>query len=352
MALTIGLTDVSAVAVTASSLKDSVTEAVSGGNRSDLILEPVGVGLGISPAVADLLRARDDVATVSEMRFTGARVQGTSTYLAGVQTDGLTDVADLGVTGGDLASFRPGTMLLGTKEATRLGVDVGDRVRVTFPETGATAFRVAATFDRDSLIGSPYVVSLADYADHVTSALDMAILVKDAPGADPAAVKKAVTEALAHDYPNVDVQDPAGLTADAQASVDKMLGLVTALLLLAVVVAILGIVNTLVLSVVERTRELGLMRAVGATRRQVRTVVRRESVLMSLLGALTGIALGVVAGVALSRSMVESGITVVSVPVPTLVVYLVVAALVGVLAAVGPARRASRVDVLRAITVE
>ncbi|MGN6132634.1 MAG: FtsX-like permease family protein, partial [Nocardioidaceae bacterium] len=208
------------------------------------------------------------------------------------------------------------------------------------------------TFDRDSLIGSPYVVPLTDYAQHVTSSLDMAILVKDAPGADPAAVKKSVTKTLAHDYPNVDVQDPAGLTADARASVDKMLGLVTALLLLAVVVAILGIVNTLVLSVVERTRELGLMRAVGATRRQVRTVVRRESVLMSLLGALTGIALGVVAGVALSRSMVDSGISVVSVPVPTLVVYVVVAALVGVLAAVGPARRASKVDVLQAITVE
>jgi putative ABC transport system permease protein len=131
-----------------------------------------------------------------------------------------------------------------------------------------------------------------------------------------------------------------------------MLGLVTALLLLAVVVAILGIVNTLVLSVVERTRELGLMHAVGATRRQVKQVVRRESVLMSLLGALTGIGLGTVAGMALSRSMTGSGITSLSVPVGTLVVYVVVAAPVGVLAAVGPARRASKVDVLRAITVE
>ncbi len=352
LALTIGLTVVTAVAVTAASTKASVTDIVAGGNRADLILKAQGQGSGISPAAADLLRSRDDVATVSEMRFTGARVQGRSTYLAGAQPEGLSDVANLGITSGDLAGFGPGTMLVGTKEADRLGVGPGDRVRVTFPETGVSTFRVAATFDRDSLVGSPYVVPLQDYAAHVTSALDMAVLVKDAPGADPAAVKKAVTAALAHDYPNVVVSDPAGLTADAQASVDKMLGLVTALLLLAVVVAILGIVNTLVLSVVERTRELGLMRAVGATRRQVRTVVRRESVLMSLLGALTGIALGVVAGVALSRAMVDSGISVVSVPVPTLVVYVVVAALVGVLAAVGPARRASRVDVLRAITVE
>ncbi len=135
------------------------------------------------------------------------------------------------------------------------------------------------------------------------------------------------------------------------------LGYVTARLfectfILVGIVAVLGIVNTLVLSVVERTRELGLMRAVGATRRQVRTVVRRESVLMALLGAVTGVVLGSLAGVALSRSLADSGITAVTVPVGTLVAYLVVAALVGVLAAVGPARRASRIDVLHAITVE
>ena len=118
------------------------------------------------------------------------------------------------------------------------------------------------------------------------------------------------------------------------------------------IVAILGIVNTLVLSVVERTRELGLLRAVGATRRQVRAVVRRESVLMSLLGAVTGLALGTGAGVALSRALADEGISRVTVPGPTLVVYLVVAALVGVLAAIGPARRASKVDVLEAITTE
>ena len=125
-----------------------------------------------------------------------------------------------------------------------------------------------------------------------------------------------------------------------------------ALLLLAVVVAVLGIVNTLALSVMERTRELGLLRAVGATRRQVRAVIRRESVLMSLLGAGTGVSLGVACGVALSRSLADEGITTVTVPLRTLLVYLVVATVVGVLAALGPARRASRIDVLRALASE
>ncbi|MDP2773983.1 MAG: FtsX-like permease family protein, partial [Nocardioides sp.] len=128
--------------------------------------------------------------------------------------------------------------------------------------------------------------------------------------------------------------------------------IVTAMLLLAVIVAVLGIVNTLVLSVVERTRELGLLRAVGATRRQVRTVVRRESVLTALLGALTGLVLGVAAGIALSRALVAEGITTLAVPTTTLAIYLVVAVGVGVIAAIGPARRASKVDVLQAITTE
>ena len=353
LALTIGLTVVSAVAVTAASTKASVADIVNEGNRSDLILKAAGQGAaGFSPAVADVLRRRDDVRAVVEMRFTGARVQGDSTYLAGLQTDGITDVADLGVRDGDLADFGTGSMLLGTKQAAALGLAPGDDVAITFPETGKVTLRVAATFENESIIGSPYVVSLTDYAANVTSKLDRALLVRDADGADKAAVQADVEKALAADYPNVDVKNPAELTKQSQDSIDQLLGLVTALLLLAVIVAILGIVNTLVLSVVERTRELGLMRAVGATRKQVRTVVRRESVLMSLLGAGTGIALGTLAGVALSRAMVDSGVRTISVPVPTLVVYIVVAAVVGVLAAVGPARRASRVDVLRAITVE
>jgi len=171
---------------------------------------------------------------------------------------------------------------------------------------------LAGTFTRGSLINARYIISMPDF----------------------------------------DANTPSDITRNARASVDQLLGIVTALLLLAVVVAILGIVNTLALSVVERTRELGLMRAVGATRRQVRAVVRRESVLMSLLGASTGVALGIGAGIALARALADQGITTVTVPVLTVVVYFAIAVAVGVLAALGPARRASRVDVLRAVTAE
>ncbi|WP_374970602.1 ABC transporter permease [Terrabacter sp. BE26] len=352
LALTIGLTVVTAVTVTAASTKASVADIVNEGNRSDLILKAAGQGAGFSPAVADVLRQRDDVKTVVQMRWTGAKVHDASAAVAALDTAGIEDVAELGLQQGGLSDFRDGTMLVSSKEATKLGVTSGAKITVQFPETGTHTFRVAGIFEHDSLIGTGYVIPLTDFARNVTSTLDEAVLVRDAPGADPAAVQAGIEKALATDYPNVQVQNGSQLTEESQKSIDQLLGMVTALLLLAVIVAILGIVNTLVLSVVERTRELGLMRAVGATRRQVRTVVRRESILMSLLGAVTGIALGTVTGVALSRAMVENGIRTISVPVPTLVVYIVVAAAVGALAAIGPARRASRVDVLKAVTVE
>lgn len=351
LALTIGLTVVVAVAVTATSLKESVSDAVTGGNRSDLILTPAGAGIGVSPTVADLLRARDDVTDVVELRSTGALVEGRASRVTAIGTAGLDRVIDLGIETGSLDELAPGRMLISTASAEDLGVGAGDSVTITFPETGETTMQVVGTFGSGSLINASYLVTLPDYVANVTSPLDGAILVNTTPGTDPAEAKAAIETALV-DYPNVTVNDPADVTKNAQDSVDQLLGIVTAMLLLAVIVAVLGIINTMVLSVVERTREFGLMRAVGATRRQVRTVVRRESVLMALLGALTGIALGTLSGIALSRALVGEGITTLAVPTTTLAVYLVVAIAVGVIAAIGPARRASRVDVLQAITTE
>ena len=134
--------------------------------------------------------------------------------------------------------------------------------------------------------------------------------------------------------------------------IDQLLGLVTVLLLLAVLIALLGIVNTLALSVFERTRELGLLRAVGMTRQQVRAMVRWESVVISVIGALMGAALGIGLGLALTRALADQGIDKIAVPAGQLTLYVVAAAIAGVAAAVGPARRAARVDVLRAVVTE
>lgn len=351
LALTIGLAVVVAVAVTAASLKDSVTEAVEGGNRSDLILEPAGTGLGISSSVAEVLRDRDDVGAVVEMREWGAQVDGGSVLVTGVDTVGLEQVIDLGIERGRLADLRAGRILVGSHEADELGLGPGDPLVVTFPETGPQTFRVAATFAKGSLINASYIITMPDYEANVASRLDAAILMTSRGGDDSQAAKTAIEAAVA-DYPNVTVNTPDDITRKAKDSVDQLLGLVTALLLLAVVVAVLGIVNTLALSVLERTRELSMLRAIGATRRQVRVVVRRESVLMSALGALTGIALGSASGIALARALADEGITEISVPVATLFLYLFVAVAIGVLAAIGPARRAGKVDPLASLAAE
>ena len=351
LALTIGLTVVVAVSVTAASLRASIADAVAGGNRSDLLIEPAGMGLGISPSIAHVLRGRNDVSDVVELRETAARVNGHDSLVSAMDSAGLAQVIDLGVEDGGLDRFGTGTILVSSQQAEQLRITPGDQVTVTFAETGARTMTVAGIFTQGSLVNASYIMTVRDFAANVTSKLDAAIFVKMIPGSDTTTAKSTIDHALA-EYPNIAVNTPEDVTREAQDSVNRLLGIVTALLLLAVVVAILGIVNTLILSVVQRTRELALLRAVGGTRRQVRSLVRRESVLMALLGSVTGVVLGTVSGIALSRALVDEGLTRVSVPFLTLAVYLVVATAIGVVAALGPARRASKVEVLRAIAAE
>ena len=161
----------------------------------------------------------------------------------------------------------------------------------------------------------------------------------------------AVTRALAP-YPNLQVQTRAQFEQTQTASVNQLLGLVYALLALAVLIALIGIVNTLMLSVFERTREIGLLRAVGMKRRQVRTMIRSEAVILAIFGAIIGIIIGTGMGVALVSSLKQQGITDTVVPVSSLVIFLLLAALLGLVAASWPARRAARLDVLAAIAAE
>jgi putative ABC transport system permease protein len=161
-------------------------------------------------------------------------------------------------------------------------------------------------------------------------------------------VLAAVEQATAA-YPTAEVLDQAGFVDDTTSQIDVVISIISVLLALSVLIAVLGIVNTLALAVLERTRELGLLRAVGLGRRQTRRMVRVEAVIVAVFGALLGIAVGSVFGVALQRALSDDGITELRFPVGRLVLFLVVAAAAGVLAAVLPARRAARLDVLKAI---
>jgi putative ABC transport system permease protein len=232
-----------------------------------------------------------------------------------------------------------------------MGWEVGDAVPVEFAQTGETELQIAGIFTEKSWFQQDYLVSLGLHELSDSAMLDSSALVTIDGGADLAEVESLVAAAVAA-HPDVQVLDQDEMAESGAEFADQILGFVTVLLLLAVVIALLGIVNTLALSVFERTRELGLLRAVGMTRNQVRAMVRWESVVISVIGAVIGAVLGTGLGVSLSQALAELGIKSIAIPTGQLALYVALAAVAGVLAAIGPARRAAKVDVLRAVVTE
>ena len=224
---------------------------------------------------------------------------------------------------------------------------MGDTVPVKFALTGHSTMRIGGIFETNQLIGR-FLVSQAFFVSHFQNPQPSAVLARTD---GSAGVQQAVNQALAP-YPNVQVQSRAQFEASQAAQVNQLLGLVYALLALAILIALIGIVNTLMLSVFERTHEIGLLRAVGMKRRQVRAMIRSESVILAVFGAVIGIIVGTLLGIALVSSLHSQGITDTVVPYSNLVIFLILAALLGLLAASWPARRAARLDVLGAIAAE
>jgi putative ABC transport system permease protein len=254
------------------------------------------------------------------------------------------------MTSGELAGLERGELLVEDSVAKESNLTVGGVVPMTFARTGTQDIRIGGTYERNELLGS-YLISLEMFDANYTDRLDFVVLARTAPGV-PADAARSAIEQVAAAYPNLKVQDRARVKEENRRGVDQLLNLVSALLMLAIIIALFGIVNTLVLSVLERTRELGLLRAVGMTRRQVRTMVRTESIITSVMGAVLGLAIGVLFGVAIQKALESEGVDALVIPVGSLIAYVLTAALAGVLAAVGPARKAARLDVLQAISYE
>jgi putative ABC transport system permease protein len=227
---------------------------------------------------------------------------------------------------------------------------VGDTVPVEFSRTGKRELTVVGIYTDDRLLGS-YVISLDTFDANFTQKLDFVVLAKTAPGVSQAQAKQAATD-ITNQFPNVKLEDQAEFRASQAQQIDQLLGLITALLGLALFIAAVGIWNTLALSIYERTREIGLLRAVGMARRQVRSMIRWEAVIVAVFGALLGIGVGLFFGWALVHALSSSGIDHLSIPVTQLVIYVVLAGVIGVLAALVPAWQAGRLNVLKAISTE
>ena len=342
-ALMIGLALVSAMAVIGQSTKASIDELVGSDLRADYIVSNA-IGAPFSAAIGQQIAQVPGVAQVVPVRYGMAQIGGDDAFLVAADPAAFGRMTSLVVRDGSLDS---GGLVVAQDRADAGGWHVGDTVAITLP-SGPADLTVGAIVEPSELAGS-LIVPL-DVLGELTP-VDSTVYVAADPGADPASVKAGI-DAVVADLPTITAKNQAEFAAEQRAPVDQMLTVIYALLGLAVVIAVLGIVNTLALSVIERTREVGLLRAVGLSRRQLRTMVRLESVAIAVLGAVLGIGLGLVFGVSIQRAVADDGISVLAVPAGQLIVFVLLSALIGVLAAVWPARRAARMDVLRAITAD
>ena len=351
-ALMIGITLVGVVAILAASIKSSASHTIQDTLRADFVVTPrtvAGAQGGVPPAVGDKLRKARAVATVSEIRSGQWGLEGRARTLVAIDPETITQAYELDpAANAALRRLDDDSVLVRTSVAERHGWRVGDEVPMTFARTGTKLMVLADTFT-STAVRSDYVISLGAFKSNFKQQLSLEVDVRLAPGISAEAGRHAVEEALI-DFPNVEVRDRGQVLAAQEAAVNKLLVPVTALLALSVVIALLGIVNTLALSIHERTRELGLLRAVGMARSQLRSMVRSEAVIIAGLGSVLGVVVAVFFGWALVGAMKDLGVNQLVVPVGQLAGLVAAATGAGLVAGVLPARRAARLPILDAIS--
>jgi putative ABC transport system permease protein len=352
-ALMIGVAIVSLITVVTSSMKSSVNAVVQRSMRADFVVTPGGMGAmwaGFSPELAQRIDVLPEVDSVMGIRMGPAQIDGSTQFITAGDPKGIDKLWDLGVVSGSIPRLGDSGIAVSQKVADDKKWAIGSRVPVTFARSGVDTFVVEAIYKAREATGD-YLINTNAYDRNFVQPLDMQVLVKLADGVSVSAGRAAIGRVLAA-CPNTDLLDQGEFRASYADRLNQMLNLVYALLALAVVIALIGIANTLALSIHERTRELGLLRAVGVTRAQLKAMIRWEAVMISLLGGALGIVVGAGFGWTLAAALRDQGITRIAIPVGSLAVIAVMAWLAGVIAAVRPARRAARLDVLRAITTE
>jgi putative ABC transport system permease protein len=353
-ALMIGLAVVTFVTVFASGLSKSVDNTIDSNLQGDLTVQNAD---GFSPISADVARRVaqvPEVDTVSSLAYSDALVRGVADEqrVSAVDPASAARVLRLDFEEGDQRTLTG----LGRRETVidqawgeKEGVEVGDTIALSTPSGRQASYRVVGSVkDSTDLLGS-FVITQTALAQDFGERRPSTTFVNFAPGADEAT--RQVERLVAAEFPSAEALNQQELKDRQSEQLGVLLNLIYALLSLAVIVSLFGIVNTLALSIHERTRELGMMRAIGMSRRQVRQLVRYEAAITALIGAILGSLLGVLFAALISRPLADEGF-VLSFPVLTLLALLVLAALAGVVAAIGPARRAAKLDVLEALSYE
>jgi putative ABC transport system permease protein len=354
-ALMVGVALVCGITIIAASLKDWISDIFDDTFVGDYVVSTDTFGFGgLSPQLAADLNALPEVGVATGVRMGAARLteQGDESNITYLAVDPATaeDLFDIGIVAGTLDELADDAVLVDDGKADSLGVGLGDTLTIRFLDGSSRPLQVTGIYTEDDLAGN-FVVSHGLHESTGTDQFDASVYVSAAPGVDDSTAMAAIT-ATSDGYANADVLSRSAYLDDQAKQIDPLVNLIYALLGLAIIIALFSIANSMALSIHERTRELGLLRAVGMSRRQTRSAVRWESVLIALLGTGLGVLLGVFFGWSISVAVRDAGLGAFSIPVVSVVVIALLAILGALIAAARPAYRASRLDVLRAIATE
>jgi putative ABC transport system permease protein len=349
-ALMVGVAVVTLFTVFAASLRASIDDAVTKTFAGDFAITTGSFGGGsLSPQLATALTKLPEVQAAAGIGRGAARIGGNDEMTTITEPAEAAQVLDLGVTSGSLAGLGPTSLAVSSDVASSRGWSVGTVVPVMFTDGSTAPLTIGAVYTHDRLVGG-YVLPRVAWQTHAVQDLDQAVYVALVPGVALAAGQAAV-QAVTAQFGHPDVLNRAQYVDQVTSGVNILLGLIYVMLALAILIALMGIANTLSLSIHERTRELGLLRAVGASRRTLRSMVRWESVIIALFGTIGGLGVGLFLGWALVQ-VADAVAGVFAAPVVSLVFVLIAGGVAGVLAGLRPARRAAKLDVLAAIASE
>ena len=352
-ALMIGVGLVSFIAIAGQSLKASTTELIDRGIKADYVVDSGSfINGGLNPTLTNDLAAVPGVAIAAGLRLNLAKVDDKGQIVLAFDPQALPKVFAFNVVDGSLDQLGVDGVLIDKKTATAKGLTIGSTVPLTFAETGPQTFMVRAIYDTTlPLPGGSYLISNVAYNANypVNQQVDYQVYVKLASGVKLASVRDPIQQ-LTDAYPTAKLQDINQFKNTQLKQIDQFLLVIYVLLGLSLIIAVIGIINTLLLSVYERIREIGLLRAVGETRGQLRSTVRWEAVIIAVLGTLQGLVIGLFFGWALVKALYDDGVKVFSIPYGQLALFVVIAGTVGVVSALYPAFRAARLNILAAIS--
>ena len=345
----IGVALVTAVAALAASIRTQIDGVFTEQFKGDYAINTNARGFGgLSPSLADDINSLPEVERATGFGLLTVKIEDKGQYLTTINPATVEGVFDIGLTSGKYSDLTPETIFVSQQYVENNDAALGDKIVVTLADAQVKSLTIAGIYEFDDLAGK-YTVSRDLVKDSTVISFDLGVYIKVKPGVSDESARSAL-QAAVDKYGQGELLSKREYIDLQSGQINQLLGLIYGLLFLSVIIAVVGIIITLLLSVFERQREIGLLRAVGMTKSQVRTTVRWESVITSLLGAVVGIVLGVGLGWVIVYALRDQGLSSFSVPVSSTISILIMAFVIGVLAAVYPAWRATRVNLLSAIT--